>query len=177
MMIKRALPLILFVLLALVLAKGLTRNPRLIPSEMINRPFPEFQLSDLFDEDVIITRDDILGQVTLVNVFGSWCTACVTEHPKLVELGRDENVNILGVDWRDTRDKGKAWLDYYGNPYHRVVFDADSLLAIDLGITGAPESFVVDKKGQIRYKHVGIITDQVWDEILGPMVRTFETES
>jgi len=175
--IKRVLPLILFVLLALVMAKGLTRDPSLIPSEMINRPFPEFQLSSLYDENETITRDDLLGQVTLVNVFGSWCVACVQEHPKLVELSKNKNISILGVDWRDTRAKGKAWLDYYGDPYTKVVFDADSLLAIDLGITGAPESFLVDKKGQIRYKHVGIITDQVWDEILRPMVLTFEAET
>lgn len=175
-MIKRALPLILFLALAVVLAKGLTRDPRLLPSEMINRPFPEFELSDLYDAQKTITRADILGQVTLVNVFGSWCTACVQEHPKLMELTNENKVFILGVDWRDTRERGMRWLAHYGNPYAKTVFDADSLLAIDLGITGAPESFLVDKTGNIRYKHVGIITDEVWDEILAPMVKTFEAE-
>ena len=94
----------------------------------------------------------------------------------LVEISQRDEVFILGVDWRDTRVKGKAWLEHYGNPYDLTVFDAESLFAIDLGITGAPESFLVDKSGRIRYKHVGIITGKVWKDILAPMVKTLETE-
>lgn len=174
---KRIVPLLLFFALVVALGVGLTRDPRLLPSEMIDRPFPSFELTELYDETVTVTEAQLQGQVTLVNVFGSWCVACVQEHPMLVKLARDENVYILGVDWRDTREKGQAWLRRYGNPYALTIFDADSLLAIDLGITGAPESFLVDKKGQIRYKHVGIINDQVWNEILKPMIETFEAET
>ena len=173
---KTILPLILFVVLIGFLAFGLTRDPAEIGSVLIDQPFPEFELTDLYEPDQIVTKDDVLGTVVLVNVFGSWCVACVQEHPKLVELSQSERVKIVGVDWRDTREKGIAWLEHYGNPFHTVVFDADSLLAIDLGVTGAPESFLVDKYGNSRYKHIGIITDQVWNDILAPIVEKLGAE-
>ncbi|NNC37425.1 MAG: DsbE family thiol:disulfide interchange protein [Acidimicrobiales bacterium] len=176
MKMKTILPLVLFAVLVGFLAFGLTRNPATIDSVLIDTPFPEFELTDLYDPDQVVTKADLTGEIVLVNVFGSWCVACVQEHPKLVELSNTANIKIVGVDWRDTRENGMAWLKKYGDPYHRVVFDADSLLAIDLGITGAPESYLVDKQGDIRYKHVGIITDQVWDDILAPIVVQLRTE-
>ena len=97
--------------------------------------------------------------------------------PSVVVQPRKGSVEIWGVDWRDTQENGRRWLAQYGNPYSRVVFDAESSLAIDLGVTGAPESFLVDKKGQIRYKHVGIIDDKVWADILQPLVRVLEAET
>jgi cytochrome c biogenesis protein CcmG/thiol:disulfide interchange protein DsbE len=173
---KTVLPLLLFFVLVGFLAFGLTRNPAEIGSVLIDKPFPEFELSDLYEPDQIVTKQDLAGDVVLVNVFGSWCVACVQEHPKLVELSKNDRIKIVGVDWRDTREKGMAWLNKYGNPYDKVIFDADSLLAIDLGITGAPESFLVDKKGNIRYKHTGIITDHVWSDILEPIIKELGAE-
>jgi len=171
---KTALPLLLFLVLVGFLAFGLTRDPADIDSVLIDKPFPEFELADLYDPEKIVTKSDFAGEIVLVNVFGSWCVACVQEHPKLVELSENDNIKIVGVDWRDTRAKGTAWLQKYGNPYDTVIFDADSLLAIELGITGAPESYLVDQKGDIRYKHVGIITDEVWDNVLNPIVKSLE---
>lgn len=173
---KTVLPLFLFLVLVGFLAFGLTRDPAEIESVLIDKPFPEFELTDLYDPDQFVTKADLAGDVVLINIFGSWCVTCVQEHPKLVELSKNDSIKIVGVDWRDTREKGKAWLDHYGNPYDRVIFDADSLLAIDLGITGAPESFLVDKNGDIRYKHIGIITDQVWTDILEPIARRLGAE-
>jgi cytochrome c biogenesis protein CcmG/thiol:disulfide interchange protein DsbE len=173
---KGLIPLVLFVALAIALAIGLTKDPSKLNSVMIDQPLPAFELTDLYDENSVISNEEIAGKVVLINVFGSWCVACVQEHPMLVEISQRDEVFILGVDWRDTRVKGKAWLEHYGNPYDLTVFDAESLFAIDLGITGAPESFLVDKSGRIRYKHVGIITGKVWKDILAPMVKTLETE-
>ena len=173
---KGLMPLILFLALGAAFAIGLTKDPRELPSQMIDRPFPEFTLPDLLDMDVTIDQRYFLGQVTLVNIFGSWCVACDQEHPVLMKLARNNEIPILGIDWRDTVENGRRWLTRGGNPYTRIVFDADSMLAIDLGITGAPESFIVDKKGQIRYKFVGPITEKVWQNELKPFVLNLEME-
>jgi len=174
--LKGFLPLIIFLALGAALALGLTKDPRLMPSQMIDKPFPEFALTDLYEPDSILTNADMTGQVTLVNVFGSWCVSCNVEHPKLMQLARSGSVDIWGIDWRDEREKGKNWLAARGNPYTRIIFDPDSVLSIDLGVTGAPESFIIDQQGQIRYKHVGIITDDIWDDILWPVIATLEAE-
>ena len=173
---KGLIPLMLFLVLGVAFAVGLTKDPRELPSQMIDRPFPEFTLPDLLDMDKTIDQSYFDGQVTLVNIFGSWCVACDQEHPMLMKLARNNEIPMLGVDWRDTVEKGRRWLARGGNPYTRVIFDADSMLAIDLGVTGAPESFIVDKKGQIRYKYIGPITEKVWQNELKPFVLMLEME-
>lgn len=172
--LKALLPLFIFLALGIAFAIGLTKDPRILPSQLINRPFPQFELPDLFDEAQILDNSDLQGQVTLVNIFGSWCVACEQEHGMLMKLARDKEIVLLGVDWKDTREKGMRWLERGGNPYTRVAFDEDSKLVIDLGVTGAPESFIVDKKGQIRYKHVGPITEDIWENDLKPLVLDLE---
>lgn len=157
-------------------AVGLTRDPHELPTMMVDRPMPAFQLQQLKDDIPNLTSDRLKGHVTLVNVFGSWCVSCVAEHPMLMELSRQNLVTIHGVDWRDTPREGAAWLDRYGNPYASVGLDADSRLAIDLGVTGAPETFLVDKAGRVRYKQIGPITEEIWEETLAPLVRSLEEE-
>lgn len=174
--IKALLPLGIFLAFAILFAIGLTRDPAQLPSEMIDRPFPDFNLSTLDDPDNVLTESLLQGEVTLVNIFGSWCVACVQEHPKLVSLSKRDDIRLIGVDWRDSREKATRWLNRYGNPYAVVLFDDTSQLAIDLGVTGAPETFVVDKAGKIRYKHVGIITDEVWRSTLYPLVKNLRME-
>jgi cytochrome c biogenesis protein CcmG/thiol:disulfide interchange protein DsbE len=169
-------PLIALLFLAVLFAFGLTRDPSVLPSEMIDRAMPEFELTDLYRPNVVYTQDLLLDDVALINVFGSWCIACEVEHPKLMALSRMGDVKLVGIDWRDTREKGQRWLRKNGDPYDLVIFDEDSRLAIDLGVTGAPESFLVDKEGRIRYKHVGIITDDVWSNILSPIINDLKAE-
>lgn len=174
---KGLIPLFLFLALGVAFAIGLTKDPRELPSQMINQPFPDFALPDLLDMDVTIDHSYFDGQVTLVNIFGSWCVACDQEHPVLMWLAENNEIKMLGVDWRDTVEKGQRWLELRGNPYSRVVFDADSMLAIDLGVTGAPESFIVDKNGQIRYKFIGPITKKTWQDELKPFVLALRAEN
>ncbi len=169
-------PLLAFLTLVIVFAFGLTRDPNILPSEMIDRPVPAFELTELYEPERILTEDIFLGKTSLVNVFGSWCVSCVVEHPKLMEISKDQPVKMVGVDWRDTREDAKRWLEKNGNPYDVILFDGDSRFAIDLGVTGAPESFLVDKAGRIRYKHTGIITNEIWDENLRPIVMSLEAE-
>ena len=178
MTLKGLLPLIGFLLIVGAFAIRLTsgENTRDLPSQLIDRPFPDFSLPDLFDEKNSIDNSYFQGQIVLVNIFGSWCVACDQEHPMLMRLAREKEIVLLGVDWRDTREKGLRWLARGGNPYTRTIFDEHSTLAIDLGVTGAPESFIVDKKGQIRYKYIGPITEDVWRETLRPLVQILEAE-
>ncbi|HFB54764.1 MAG TPA: DsbE family thiol:disulfide interchange protein [Hellea balneolensis] len=171
------MPLFIFFGLGIALAISLTKDPRKLPSQLIDRPFPEFRLPDLNAPDKMIGNEVLHGRVSLVNVFGSWCVACDAEHPMLVRMARNEGVFIIGVDWRDTVVKANRWLAERGNPYAQIVFDADSKLAIDLGVTGAPESFLVDKKGQIRYKVVGPISIDIWENTLKPLIATLEAET
>ncbi len=170
------IPLMLFGLLILGMAFGLTRDPSVIPSEMVDRPMPAFVLPSLYEDKLDITEAVFDGEISLLNVFGSWCSACVTEHPKLVEIGESTDIQLVGIDWRDTRKAGQAWLRRYDNPYDAVIFDEASVLAIDLGVTGAPETFLVDTQGRIRFKHVGVITNEVWDQEFLPRIAQIKVD-
>ena len=175
-MMRALLPLCLFLLIGIAFAIGLTKDPRRMSSELINQPFPEFSLTELYDKTEVLTEDSVKGRVSLINVFGSWCVACNVEHPVLMDIAKGEEVTLIGMDWRDERPKAKRWLAERGNPYDKIIFDNESTLAITLGITGAPESFITDKAGQIRYKHVGVITPKIWRETLLPVIKNLEVE-
>ena len=174
--LKALIPLLVFIGLVIALAFGLSRgDPRVLPSQLINKPFPEFELTGVYD-DTPVTKDDLLGEVSLVNVFGSWCVACLAEHPLLMELSATEQVRVIGINWRDDRAKAKQWLKRHGDPYELLIYDPHSTLVIELGITGAPETFIVDQSGTVRYKHVGIITPELWRGSFKPIIQTLRSE-
>jgi len=170
-------PLALFAVVVIALAAGLRNDPRTLPSALIDRPMPDFTLEPLREGDIAFAPSDLEGHVALVNVFGSWCVACVVEHPTLMRLARENEVLLFGVDWRDRPEDGRAWLQRYGDPFEKVGVDAQSRLAINLGVTGAPETFVIDRDGRIRYKQIGPITDEVWRDVIAPLVRELEREA
>ncbi len=170
------IPVGIFALVILFLGIGLTKDPHKLPSTMIDRPMPDFQLDAIAPGIPVLTNQDLKQNISLVNIFGSWCASCLTEHPTLMRLQRENVIDIYGVDWRDTPEKGRAWLEQHGNPYTKVGVDADSKLAIDLGVTGAPETFVVDADGRIRYKHIGPITEDVWRDVFVPLLSNLEAE-
>ena len=173
MKLRGLIPLFGFLIVLAGFAFGLTRDPRILPSELIEKPFPDFALENL-SGDKTITPSIFEGQVSLVNVFGSWCVACTVEHPQLMSLKSEPNFQLIGIDWRDTKEAATRWLVRHGNPYDTVIFDPNSKLIVELGVTGAPETFVVDKAGQIRYKHVGIITAKDWTDTLRPLVESLQ---
>ncbi len=149
----------------------------IIPSVLINRKMPEFDMPAIQGFEKGWGTRDLMGQVTLVNVFGSWCIACRIEHPFLIQIRDRYKVPIFGVDWREkNREDGPRWLKRLGNPYARVGDDPRSLVAIALGVTGAPESFIVDKKGIIRYKQIGVITTKAWEETMWPLIQQLQKE-
>ncbi len=166
-----ALPLAGFAVLGVFFARGLGLDPRAIPSVLIDQPVPEFALEPIKGRDRGFSSTDLLGQVTLVNIFGSWCAACRIEHPFLMKLSREKQIPIYGINWREkTPDAGPRWLARFGDPYVLIGADPKSRAAIAFGVTGAPESFIVDKKGVIRYKHIGPIGTDAWKDTLMPII-------
>ncbi len=170
------LPMALFVALAGFFASGLLRDPAAIPPVLINQPLPPFNLAALPGRDKGLSNPDIAGKVVLINVFGSWCVACVQEHGYLKQRQTAGETRFYGLDWQEKNPAdGARWLKERGDPYTLVGADpSPAFTAIALGVTGAPETFVVDKTGIIRYKHIGPITPEVWTKTLQPLLDRLE---
>lgn len=166
--LKLFAPLLIFVLLALLLFRGLSLDPREMPSALIDKPLPEFELTSLGEERKL-TRNDVIGQISLFNVWATWCISCRVEHPYLQQLA-DAGVPIVGVNYKDEDAAALRWLQDLGNPYTVNIADRDGTLGLDLGVYGAPETYVVDANGVIRYRHVGVVDERVWRSILEPIV-------
>lgn len=173
-------PVVAFAALIAVFAHGLTQDPARIPSVMIDRPLPPFRLAGLQGPDGFASADfgspAKLGEPRLLNLFASWCATCPQEHPMLFEIAAS-GVPVYGIDWMEHPDAGAKWLARLGNPYRRVASDPTARTGIDLGVTGVPETFVVDRRGRIRYKQVGPITAADWHDTLQPMLARLRTEA
>ncbi len=169
---KFLIPIGLFVALGVLLAVGLKLDPRKIPSPLVGKPLPAFTLTTLEDPKKTLTETDFRGQVVLFNVWASWCVACKEEHPVLIELARRKLAPIVGLNYKDQRDAALAVLKADGNPYDVILVDADGRVGIDWGVYGVPETFVVDKQGIIRHKHIGPITPEVLEQELLPLIRS-----
>ena len=166
-----SIPLAILAVLAVYFLLGLGRDPHILPSALINTPVAEFDLPAIDGEIKGFSNTDLKGQVSLVNVFGSWCVACMQEHRFLMKLSRQNIIPVYGIDWREAdRKAGPAWLKRNGNPYTLVGDDPKSRGAIAFGVTGAPESFLIDKDGVIRFKHTGPLTDEIWTKNFLPMI-------
>ncbi|HUN94482.1 MAG TPA: DsbE family thiol:disulfide interchange protein [Burkholderiaceae bacterium] len=170
-MARFLIPLVAFLLLVGFLARGLWLDPREVPSPLIDKPAPTFQLARLDDPSQSISRQDLLGKVWLLNVWASWCVACREEHPLMVEFAKTGIVPIYGLDYKDTRDAGLQWLGRLGNPYAASLVDADGKVGIDFGVYGVPETFLIDKAGVVRYKQIGPMTPEVLERTIVPLVR------
>ena len=168
------LPLLVFVLLAGFLAIGLKRDPREVPSPLINKPAPAFSLPQLDAPERQVAAKDLLGQVWLLNVWASWCVACRQEHPLLVDLSRTGQVKLYGLNYKDKPDDALGWLQKFGNPYLKSMSDTEGLVGIDYGVYGVPETFVIDKQGVIRYKQIGPVTPEAIRDTLLPLVAQLE---
>ncbi|MPY76152.1 MAG: DsbE family thiol:disulfide interchange protein [Alphaproteobacteria bacterium] len=163
-------PVVVFLALGIVLGWGLTRDPREIPSALIGKPVPEFALPPVQRRALGLASTDLKGEVSLVNVFASWCTACREEHPLFLRLEAEGVVPIHGLNYKDRRQDAARWLDTLGNPYTRTGADRDGRVAIDWGVYGVPESFVISKDGRIAYKHVGAVTPKVLQTTILPLI-------
>ena len=164
-------PLALFLVIAGFLAAGLKLDPREVPSPLIGKPAPAFALARLDDPTLSIKRDDMLGKVWMLNVWASWCVTCREEHPHLLTLSRSKQLPILGLNYKDKRADGLDWLARFGDPYDASLFDADGRVGIDFGVYAVPETFVMDKQGVIRFKHIGAVTPEIIQTRIVPLLR------
>jgi cytochrome c biogenesis protein CcmG/thiol:disulfide interchange protein DsbE len=165
------IPLVLFLGLVVFLAIGLGRDPHEVPSPLINKPAPTFQLPQLKDPSKSFSAQEMRGRVWLLNVWASWCVACREEHSMLLEVARSGTVPIYGLNYKDKRDDALAWLNELGDPYVLSVSDLDGRVGINYGVYGAPETFLIDRDGMIRFKRVGPITPDVWQKDFLPLIK------
>ena len=170
-MLKYLIPLCLFLVLVVFLAIGLTRNPNELPSALLDKPAPTFRLPQLKEPGKTFSAEDMRGKVWMLNVWASWCIACRDEHPYLFEYQKSGAVPIYGLNYKDRREDALGWLGELGDPYLLSAVDLDGRVAIDYGVYGAPETYIVDKKGTIRLKHVGPVTPDVWSKTILPLVQ------
>ncbi|MBE0615312.1 MAG: DsbE family thiol:disulfide interchange protein [Burkholderiales bacterium] len=165
------IPLALFLVMVVFLGIGLRLDPREVPSPLIDKPAPPFVLPQLHAPDKTFSQKEMLGQVWMLNVFASWCVACREEHPHLMELSRSGVVPIYGLNYKDERADGIAWLARFGNPYKVAAYDRDGRIGIDYGVYGVPETYLIDKAGVIRYKRIGIVTPEIVRDKILPLVK------
>lgn len=176
-MLKYIIPLVLFVIMAVFLALGLKLNPRDIPSPFIDQAAPDFTLPILAEPDKTLSNSDLAGKVWLLNVWASWCGSCRVEHPIFNQLAQQNVVTIVGLNYKDEPLAARQWLAQLGNPYKVSIMDQEGRTGIDYGVYGVPETFVIDKKGIVRYKHTGPVSVKDVQQILLPLIDKLKAES
>jgi cytochrome c biogenesis protein CcmG/thiol:disulfide interchange protein DsbE len=173
----RYILLAVFLALVVLLGLGLQLNPREVPSPLIGKPAPAFQLPQLHEPGKTFSPADMRGRVWMLNVWASWCVSCRVEHPVLMDLAKTGVVPIYGLDYKDQPDEAKKWLVQFGNPYQLSAVDAKGVVGIDYGVYGVPETYVIDKRGVIRYKQIGPVTPEVLKNKVLPLVKQLQAEA
>ena len=171
---KALIPLAVFSVLVVFLAIGLTRDPHVVPSPLINKPAPVFSAPHLRAPDQQFEAKSMLGKVWLLNVWASWCVACRQEHPVLMNFAKTRAVPIIGLDYKDVPADGLKWLANFGDPYDLTVTDRDGRIGIDFGVYGVPETFLIDKAGMIRFKQIGPVTEEALRDTILPLIRELQ---
>ncbi|HXL82120.1 MAG TPA: DsbE family thiol:disulfide interchange protein [Pyrinomonadaceae bacterium] len=170
-MTRFAIPLVFFILLVAILAVGLRHDPHEVPSPLINKAAPAFQLPQLRDPTQEFSAQDMRGKVWLLNVWASWCVTCRDEHPLLIQYARSGALPIYGLNYKDNREAALSWLGELGDPYVLSVSDKDGRVGIDYGVYGAPETYLIDRDGIIRFKQVGPVTPDIWQKTILPLAQ------
>jgi len=172
--IRLWLPFVVMVITALYLWKGLSQRPAMEKPPLIDKPLPEMQATRLHKPHLQVTNNDFLGHVSLLNVFATWCLSCQSEHAFVMDIHRQQHVAIYGLNYKDNRYAALHWLHRHGNPYTKIIFDPAGTVGINLGVYGTPETFLIDQRGRVRYKYVGPITRQAYQEILLPDIKRLQ---
>ncbi|MBJ6137447.1 DsbE family thiol:disulfide interchange protein [Marinobacter litoralis] len=165
------LPLVIAVSLGIFLAAGIGKDPTKLESARIGKPVPAFSLESLNNSTQLLNETVLKGEVALLNVWAEWCPSCWDEHEYLMRLSKEKGVRIVGLNYKDQRETAFSFLDRLGNPYDEIIFDPKGSLGFDLGVYGAPETFVIDADGIVRYRHVGVVNQRVWEEVLQPVIQ------
>ncbi len=171
---KAWIPFAIFVVLVAFLAIGLKLNPREVPSPLFGKPAPAFSAPRLHAPEKTLSNVDMLGKVWMLNVWASWCVACRVEHPVLMNFAKTNTLPIIGLDYKDTAVDGTKWLAQHGDPYETSITDPDGRIGINFGVYGVPETFIIDKAGVIRHKHIGPVTDTALKDTIVPLVRELQ---
>ncbi|MGB1341789.1 MAG: DsbE family thiol:disulfide interchange protein [Pseudomonadales bacterium] len=172
------IPLFAFVILVVILGLGFTLSDHKdLPAQRVNEPMPAFSLPSLWQPQFQITAASLDGEAALINVWATWCPSCVAEHAELARIHTEEGIRIVGINYNDDPEAARAFLRRWGDPYAFHIVDAEGTLAVDLGVYGAPETFVIDSSGVIRYRHVGVVTERVFEEKLKPLLNQFKDRS
>jgi cytochrome c biogenesis protein CcmG/thiol:disulfide interchange protein DsbE len=174
--LRYALPIIVFAALAFILSWALNRDPSTIPSALIEQPVPQFTLPPVKGRALGLSSADLIGEVSLVNVFASWCVECRAEHPLLLRLKAAAVVPIHGLNYKDSPDEAARWLNIFGDPYTRTCADLNGRVAIDWGVYGVPETFVVTKDGRIAHKQIGPISPEALEDTILPLIRRLQQQ-
>ncbi len=174
--LKFALPALLFVGLVAIFAIGLRLDPTEVPSTFIDKPAPAFDLPQLYAPELRIRNTDLHGKVSLLNVWASWCVGCRQEHALLLEISRQARVPVYGLNWKDEPNDAMNWLSRLGDPYTAIAVDYDNVTGIDYGVYGAPETFLLDADGVIRYKYIGPLTQSAWEDEFLPLIAELEAD-
>lgn len=164
------LPLLIALVVGVVLFAGIGRDPTKLESVLVGKPVPAFSLEDLNNPVTSLDQSLFRGDVSLLNVWGTWCPTCRDEHADLMWLAKEKGIKIIGLNYKDDREDALEWLDRLGNPYRTTIYDPRGTLGFDLGVYGAPETFVIDADGIVRYRHVGLVNEAVWKEKLLPVI-------
>lgn len=172
---KMFIPVLVFVALALLLWRGLYMDTRTLPSMLIDRPMPAFELTTVEGEPV--SNADLPEQMFLLNIWGSYCLPCLVEHPTFMRLAEEGDIPVVGINYRDQQQSAIEWLEDNGDPFAFSILDESGRFGIDLGVYGAPETYLVDADGVIRYRHVSVLDETVWDEVFEPAIAELRAES
>lgn len=171
MSIRHTIPLIIFILITLFMWLGLGKNPNLLPSVLLNKPLPIVNAPQLDEQSVPVTLEQFKGQITLLNVWATWCDNCHLEHPIFLDIARQQRIQIIGLNYKDDRSAAKKYLSAMGNPYVANIYDPTGKIGMQLGVYGTPETFIIDQDGIVRYKFIGPITLDTWQKIVIPQVQ------
>ncbi len=161
----------LFIALVVLLAVGLRLNPREVPSPLIGKPAPTFELPLLNEPDKQFSEKTMLGKVWIMNVWASWCPPCLVEHPVVTQMARSGIAPVIGLNYKDTREDALPWLKRNGDPFQLIAFDGNGRIGIDYGVYGVPETYIIDRQGIIRYKHIGPLTPDIVTKEMEPLVK------
>jgi len=163
-MMKKLIPLALFLIIAIFLFLSLSSDPSKLPSPFLGKMFPSIEGKDFYTDETIKVSEILDNKMTLVNVWASWCTTCRKEHQMIMNIAKNTDLQLIGIDYKDTREEGAEYLERLGNPYDEIIFDPAGKIGMELGVYATPETFLVNEQGFILYKHIGEITQRVWDE-------------
>jgi len=172
---KKIIPLLVFIVIGIFLFMSLNSNPNKLPSPLVGKKFPIVEGADFYTNENVKLNDLMGNQIALVNVWASWCVTCRKEHQMIMNIAKNNNLKLIGINYKDTRSDGDEYLKVMGNPFDEIVFDPKGQIGMELGVYATPETFLINKKGLIIHKHIGEITKDVWTENFAPLIKTTES--